>query len=230
MKKKTPCFCTSCWKRKESTRWQPYKEDDVSYTMISRQITVRVERNRVRKKEKQAEWRCHTEARKQLITFASSLLAAPRQALLTGPALWSHQFIARITQEVDFMAHAVWLSKFSPIDGCLQFWASAFKGETQFMKGQIFLTYNMNKSGLWWFSFTVNGSCRLLSRAALQQVYFLLKVAKALQVWCFMNWEKLLDLFQRALDFVSTWAVLEWRKMNRVNSLTKSWFLSVTYF
>lgn len=83
------------------------------------------------------------------------------------------------------------------------------EGEMQFMKGHIFLTYSMNKSGLWWFWFTVNGSCRLLSCAALQQVYFLLKVAKTLQVWRFMSWEKLLDLFQRALDFLSTWAVLE---------------------
>ena len=59
------------------------------------------------------------------LTSAGRLLSAPGQALLTNPALWAHQLITRVTQEVDLMAHAVQLSKFPSIRGCVQFCAGA---------------------------------------------------------------------------------------------------------
>lgn len=79
----------------------------------------------------------------------------------------------------------------------------------------IYISTCMSDPGHWWFFFTVDSSWSLLPRVAVQQVYFLLEVAKALQVRCFMGWQKLLDLFKRALDFLSTRAFLGGNKNRR---------------
>lgn len=72
-----------------------------------------------------------------VLTSTGSLLATPGQAFLTNPALWSHKFITRLTEKMNFMAHAVRLAKFPPIDGCLQFWAGTCWKSTQWKKWQI---------------------------------------------------------------------------------------------
>lgn len=61
------------------------------------------------------------------LTSARRLLAAPGQALLTHPALRTHQLKTRITEEVDFMANTLRLAQFPPIGRCFQFWAGACK-------------------------------------------------------------------------------------------------------
>lgn len=77
---------------------------------------------------REVEWSC-TQDRKQAVTSACSQLAAPHQALLTSPALRSHHFITRVTQEVDLMAHTIRLTKLPPIGGCLKFSAGTFMEE-----------------------------------------------------------------------------------------------------
>lgn len=70
-----------------------------------------------------------TEDRKQAVTSACSQLAAPHQALLASPALRSHHFIARVTQEVDLVTHTVRLTEPPPIGGRLKFRAGTFTQE-----------------------------------------------------------------------------------------------------
>lgn len=69
--------------------------------------------------------------RRWTLTSAGRLLAAPGQALLTNPALRTHQLITRMAEEVDLVANALGLAQLPPIGGCFQFWAGACKKTPQ---------------------------------------------------------------------------------------------------
>lgn len=96
------------------------------------------------------------------VTSASRQLAAPGRALLTNPALRSHEFITRVTQEVNFMAHGVRLAKFPPVDGRVQSRAGSFRwAERQtvlcVMFWQVWLCEGY--AYCWWISWSAFQHC-----------------------------------------------------------------------